>query len=125
MSASETPPSSDRRQYRRYALWFPVTLDVGGRAVRSICRDVSRRGILVSARQLVAGGTAVTVRFHLTPNDPKEHEVPARVVRCEQNENELGLAFPFRLAIQFDAPDEALGAALEHSETLPHLVPVD
>jgi hypothetical protein len=90
-----------------------VTLEVAGREVWSICRDVSRTGILVAARQAIDPETLVLLRFRLAPNDPVEHAVQAIVVRCEQNETELGLAFPWRLAIQFDEPDAALAEAIE------------
>ena len=110
---SDLPPASDRRRYHRYERWFPVTLEVAGRPVWSICRDVSRTGILVAARQAIDPGMAVLLRFRIAPSDPVEREVEAAVVRCEQNESELGLAFPFRLAIEFAVPDESLGAALE------------
>lgn len=119
MPTSDWPPANDRRKFHRYELWFPVTLDVEGRSVWSICRDVSRRGILVSARQPIEEGMAVTVRFRTAPTDKDEHAVDATVVRCEQNPSELVLAFPWRLAIQFVNLDEALGEILERAGTPP------
>ena len=119
MATSEWPPSNDRRHFHRYELWFPVTLEVAGRPVWSICRDVSRRGILVSARRAVDAATPVTLRFRIAATDADERAIDATVVRCEQNASDLGLAFPWRLAIRFENLDDALGDALERAGTPP------
>lgn len=113
MPTTERPPSSERRRYHREERWFPVTIEVAGVPVWSICRDISPTGILVSARQTLATGTEVVLRFRLTPTDGEERVMHALVVRCEQNETELGLAFPCRLAIQFHEIEEALRGASE------------
>lgn len=119
MPKSDWPAANDRRRFHRYELWFPVTLEVAGRAIWSICRDVSRRGILVSARQSIPRETPLIARFRITPTDEEERAVGATVVRCEQNPSELVLAFPWRLAIQFENLDEALGELLERAGTPP------
>ena len=123
MPNSERPPSSEphsdgggdggseRRRYKRHQMWFPVTIDVAGLEIWSICRDISECGLLVSARQALPVGTVVTARFKLTPNE-SDRTVSAKVVRCEQEESEFALAFPSRLGLEFDEPDADLGQIL-------------
>jgi hypothetical protein len=92
-------------------MWFPVTLDVAGLEIWSICRDVSERGFLVAARQALPVGTTVMARFKVTPTE-QDRSVSAKVVRCEQEASEFALAFPSRLGLEFDAPDSELGEIL-------------
>lgn len=105
-------PVSERRRFPRFQRWFPVTVDVAGREVWAICRDVSETGMLVAARQAVDPGTTITLRFKVAASDSAEQVAEARVVRCERNDDDLGLAFPARLGIHFDRPIEALERGL-------------
>jgi hypothetical protein len=103
---TEPPPSVDfpeKRSFRRYRLWFPVTLTADGVAFGAICRDASGGGLLVSSVVPLAVGTKVRARFGVAPAAP-EHDVTAEVRRSESNEGELMLAFPFRLGLRFDNP---------------------
>jgi hypothetical protein len=115
MTTSDRPPGSERRQYERLELWFPVTLDVAGREIWSICRDLSRTGIQVSARQRVPVGTPITVRFRVSPHDTTERVAEGKVVRCEDNETELGLVFPARVAVRFDEAQPPFGEEIERA----------
>jgi hypothetical protein len=116
---SEEPPRSvphgERRRHPRHERWFPVTVDVAGREVWSICRDVSETGMLVASRQPVPPGTPIVLRFKLGAADSDDQVVEAKVVRCERNEDDLGLAFPARLGIHFDRPIEALERGLRET----------
>ena len=104
--------ATERRRFPRFQRWFPVTVDFEGREVWAICRDVSETGMLVAARQPVPAGTAITLRFKVAAGDNSEQVAGARVVRCERNDDDLGLAFPARLGIHFDRPIEALERGL-------------
>jgi hypothetical protein len=116
MVGSSHPPGSERRRYERHSLWFPVTLELAEREVWSICRDVSRTGLLVSARQPVPVGTKVTARFKIVVSQPEEWVLEAKVVRCEENASELALAFPSRIAIEFDEPTPPMGDLVTRAE---------
>jgi hypothetical protein len=102
----------ERRRYPRHQRWFPVTLDISGREVWAICRDVSETGMLVAARQPIDAGTAITLRFKVGAADTEEQVVEARVVRCERNDDDLGLAFPARIGVHFARAVEALERGL-------------
>ena len=97
---SEAPPSEQRR-YVRYKIWFPVTLEVGTGQVWGICRDVSSKGIMISSGVTLERGDRVRAIFKIAP-EGEEHRVPGIVVRSWRNDDELHLAFPFRLAVEFD-----------------------
>jgi hypothetical protein len=101
-------PVSEKRQYRRYEIWFPVTLAVGEREVWAICRDVSPAGVLVSAVTPLEVGTTASARFRLRPSAEGETVATATVVRAELNRDELVLAFPYRIALEFAAPLQGL-----------------
>lgn len=98
---------TEKRNYRRRAIWFPVTLIIEGREVWSICRDVSAGGVLLSATLPLPVGVGVDARFKIR-RDALERVVKGAVVRQEQPEDELALAFPFRFAVEFEAPIEDL-----------------
>ncbi|HVH40980.1 MAG TPA: PilZ domain-containing protein, partial [Labilithrix sp.] len=91
------------RTFRRYSLWFPVTLKAGNREIWAICRDASAGGIHISSVFPLEIGTKVTARFRVSPNEKLERTVEAEVVRSDFNEGELMLAFPFRLGLRFAA----------------------
>lgn len=109
----------ERRSHLRYPLWFPVTLEHAETAIGAICRDASGSGVLISSVAPVAIGESVRVTFRLRPADP-DRVLEGRVARLEGNDDELLLAFPYRLAVEFaneaeDLPD-ALRARTDQSE---------
>lgn len=118
---SAPPPSSglfpEKRTFRRYSLWFPVTLLADGREVWAICRDASAGGILVSSAAPLEPGTRVIATFRVAPEGAPERTASAVVVRSAINEGELVLAFPHRLGLRFDHPLPELPQDLEqHAE---------
>ncbi len=111
--STEAPSSYDgvvteKRAYRRYPIWFPVTIHLahggGEREVWAICRDASARGVLVSAIAPIDVGTAVTARFRVHSAKSPERTIRSRVVREESPEEELTLVFPSRFALEFEEP---------------------
>ena len=115
-----TTSANEKRQYNRLAIWFPVTILSGGREIWAICRDASPGGVLVSAVSSIAIGEKVEARFKVRRAAETEWTAPATVVRHEATEDEMVLAFPFRLALEFVSPIEELlteaAAELEASE---------
>ena len=99
------PPDSfpEKRGFRRYALWFPVTLRTPDGEVWAICRDASAGGFQISSATPLSVKTTLTARFRVAKSST-ERVVEAQVVRSETNEGELMLAFPFRLGLRFTAP---------------------
>lgn len=122
--------SSEKRTFVRYRRWFPVTLLVedGGstREVWAICRDASAGGLLVSSVLPLPVGTGLLARFRVAPNIEHDRVVDAEIVRTAANEDELMLAFPFRLGIRFRAPvTELLGELSDSLGSIPPLEPTD
>lgn len=108
---------TERRNYRRYAIWFPVTIHVESSDVWGICRDASPGGVLVSTVTAIEVGARVSATFRVRPDGP-ERSLGANVVREVANRDELHLAFPHRVALEFDQPADDLLAELErHRDT--------
>lgn len=95
---------TEKRRYQRYSIWFPVTIDDHGREVWGLCRDASSAGVLISSIARLEVGTEVRARFRVAPNSVPERTLDATVVRSDQSRDELILAFPYRIALQFRAP---------------------
>lgn len=109
---------SERRNYRRYAIWFPVTIEVAPTQVWGICRDASAGGVLVSSVSAIEIGARVVARFKVTPRGP-ERALAATVVRELANRDELHLAFPHRIALEFECPaDDLLDELERHRDTI-------
>ena len=109
---------NDKRSYRRYEIWFPVTLErpaapEAERAVWAICRDASPGGILVSSMLPLHLHESCRVRFRLRPDEPTEHIVTGSVVRAERSVDEVALAFPYRTAVEFTTSEDTLLEELE------------
>jgi hypothetical protein len=103
----------DRRTHHRYPIWFPVTVERrDGKPVWSICRDASAGGVMISAVAPLDVAETVTLSFRLDLKEP-ERRIDARVIRTIDNDDELLLAFPFRLALEFIDRDDTLPAALQ------------
>jgi hypothetical protein len=114
----------EKRTFLRYPRWFPVTLtalgdrpddDAAANPIGAICRDASAGGIQVSSLVPFDVGTKVEARFRISRRpDCPEHVAAASVVRSDTNDDELMLAFPFRLGLRFVTPipelPEELGA---------------
>ena len=108
----------DRRTHHRYPLWFPVTVErKDGKPVWSICRDASAGGVLISAVAPLEIGETVTLAFRLGLKESERH-IDARVIRTIDNDDELLLAFPFRLALEFVERDDTLPDALARRAAL-------
>ena len=106
------PDSRERRQYTRYAIWFPITLIAGTREVWAICQDACSKGLLLSSMAPLEVGESVAVKFRVT-REAADLETTARVLRCRLNADELKLAFPYRLAIEFDHAETNLEERLQ------------
>jgi hypothetical protein len=99
-SERRSQPPSERRAYSRYEIWFPVTLVLPDKEVWSICRDASSKGLLVSAMAAIDVGVDVTATFSVTRGS-QNLELHGHVLRHVSNADDLKLAFPYRLAIEF------------------------
>jgi hypothetical protein len=104
---------SEKREYRRYEIFFPVTLRIGEEEIVGVCRDASAKGVLIAAATPVEPGASVVARFRTTTDLRDERTLEARVVRQELSGEELQLAFPYLIALEFAEPDHALVADLE------------
>lgn len=115
---NDTSPASEKREYRRYKIFFPVTLRVGEEDIVGVCRDASAKGVLVAASNPVEPGANVVARFRTSADLRDERTVEARVVRQELSGEEMQLAFPYCIALEFSTPDPDLIADLEARSTV-------
>jgi hypothetical protein len=110
---NDTAPVSEKREYRRYKIFFPVTLRVGEEEIVGVCRDASVKGVLIAAATPVEPGASVVARFRTSTDLRDERTLEARVVRQELSGEEMQLAFPYCIALEFAEPDTALIEDLE------------
>lgn len=110
---NDTAPSSEKRQYVRYPIFFPVTLRIGEEEIVGVCRDASAKGVLIAASTPVEPGASVIARFRTSADLRDERTLEGRVVRQELSGEEMQLAFPYCIALEFSAPDPDLIADLE------------
>jgi hypothetical protein len=123
---------NEKRSHDRYALWFPVTVDVVSRDTTSrapaeggqnlqvwaVCRDASAGGILLTGSRELKVGEVVTVNFRVAPEGP-DRSVSGRIVRVEAPEDNPRAVWPYRMAIEFLEPDAALQAMFARASSRP------
>jgi hypothetical protein len=110
---NDTSPASEKREYRRYKIFFPVTIRIGEEEIVGVCRDASAKGVLIAASTPVEPGAACVARFRTSTDLRDERTLEARVVRQELSSEEMKLAFPYCIALEFAKPDPELVADLE------------
>jgi hypothetical protein len=119
--------TDERRSHQRFSVWFPVTVEQSSERVWAICRDASGGGVLISATSPLTIGATVELKFRLSATEP-DRIFPATVLRMLDNDDELLLAFPFRIALEFKERDDSFPDELnrraeirriESSPTLP------
>jgi hypothetical protein len=97
--------TTERREGDRYQAWFPVQFTAGAlRDHLAISRDVSSRGMQLSAATDLEPGSRVTVSFRVMPDDSKVRSVEGKVVRVEDNTDDPDGLWPLRVAVEFDEP---------------------
>jgi hypothetical protein len=109
--------SEEKREYTRYKIFFPVTLRIGDEEIVGVCRDASAGGVLVAAATPVEPGADVVARFRTSTDLRDERTIAAKVVRQELSGDEMQLAFPYCIALEFASPDPALLEDLEARST--------
>jgi hypothetical protein len=123
---------NEKRSHDRYALWFPVTVDVVSRDTTSrapaeggqnlqvwaVCRDASAGGILLTGSRELKVGEVVTVNFRVAPEGP-DRSVSGRIVRVEAPEDNPRAVWPYRMAIEFLEPAAALQAMFARASSRP------
>ena len=110
---NDTAPASEKREYRRYKIFFPVTLRIGEEEIVGVCRDASAKGVLIAASTPVEPGASCVARFRTSTDLRDERTLEARVVRQELSGEEMKLAFPYCIALEFAKPHPDLVADLE------------
>lgn len=107
----------EKREYRRYKIFFPVTLRIGDEEIVGVCRDASVGGVLIAASTPVEPGANVIARFRTSTDLRDERTIEAKVVRQELSGEEMQLAFPYCIALEFEAPAPDLLEDLESRST--------
>lgn len=101
-SASAPPPpaqKSDRRNRSRVRMALPIRVRNEGAAEESVTLDVSRGGVLFQTARPYPVGQTVWVTMPYQPGS-RQDEVPARVVRVVERNNQRGVALHFTSAAQ-------------------------
>jgi hypothetical protein len=104
-----------RREHGRYRLWFPVQVASGPIDGMAFNQNISAGGMLVAVSARLEVDAKVTVRFQIPPNVAHEHVVEGRVLRIEPNAEDPDGIWPYRIAVAFEAVDEALVPYLERA----------
>ena len=94
----------EKREYRRYPIFFPVTLRIGDEEIVGVCRDASAGGVLVAASTPVEPGATVVARFRTSTELRDERTIAGKIVRQDLSSEEMQLAFPYLIALEFDEP---------------------
>ena len=114
--------SNERRAGARFEVWFPVQIEPsgekGGAPRITVSRDVSTRGILLSAASELTPGAKVTVTFRVLPDEKNERRVEGRVVRVDPNQEDPDGLWPVRLAVEFDERVPELERQLKYAESI-------
>ena len=112
----------ERRTGQRFEVWFPVQVEPaeskGGAPRITVSRDVSARGILLSAASELTPGAKVVVTFRILPDEKNERRVEGRVVRVDPNQEDPHGLWPVRLAVEFDERLPELERQLKYAETM-------
>lgn len=90
-----------------------MTIRVGDEDIVGVCRDASAKGVLIAASMPVEPGATVVARFRTSTDLRDERTLEAKVVRQELSSEEMQLAFPYCIALEFANPDPDLIADLE------------
>jgi hypothetical protein len=107
----------ERRDGDRYQAWFPVQFTAGTlRDHLAVSRDVSSRGIQLSAATDLEPGSRVTISFRVMPDDEEVRFVEGKVVRVEDNTDDPDGLWPLRIAVEFDEPIPDLDKQLAKAE---------
>lgn len=103
-----------RRAHERHAIWLAVELSEHGRETAlAVSRDASKGGVLVLTGVPFEIGAAVRATLRMPPDGVEERTLAAVVVRSEPNREDPDGLWHHRVALRFEAPDEALEAWLE------------
>ncbi len=108
----------EKRSYGRYALWFPVTIDISSRRVWAVCKDVSASGILISGTEELRVGDVVAIRFRVSP-EGADKQLAGRIVRVEPPDDNPRSVWAHRMAIEFVEPDATLQALFAKASSRP------
>lgn len=119
VSDQDRDSAPEKRGYRRYTLFFPVTLRVGTvdhageEEVVGVCRDASAGGVLVAAATPLEPGASVVARLRISSDLRDERTIEGTIVRQELSDGEMRLAFPYSIAVEFLEPAPDLPELLE------------
>lgn len=99
----------------RYRIWFPVKVASGALDGMAFNQNISAGGMLMAVSARLEVDAEVVVRFQVPPDSGQEHVVEGRILRIEQNSDDPEGIWPYRVAVAFEAVDEALIPYLERA----------
>ena len=105
---------SEGRKHSRKPLWVPIGID-GEKSSVGITRDVSVQGVMIAAARRFASGDRVTLRL-LRKDGKSELRANGKVVRVEDELGDAAQFWPWKVAVQLDAPLPELAEMIEDIE---------
>ena len=108
---------SDGRKHARKPLWIPIGID-GAKKTVGITRDASIQGVMIAAARKFQSGERVTLRLLRRDDDGSKTELRAdgKVVRVEDELGDAAQFWPWKVAVQLDAPLPELAEMIEDIE---------
>jgi len=101
--------SQDQRKHHRFTTWLPVRLEATGTEARlGVTHNVSESGVLLVSNASLSAGDPVTIRYRITPLESSESYAIGKIVRVDRNDDDPNGLWPYRVAVQFEAPLEGL-----------------
>jgi hypothetical protein len=105
---------SEGRKFVRKPLWVPIGIDGGKKSV-GITRDVSVQGVMIAAARKFESGERVSLRL-LRKDGKTELRADGKVVRVEDELGDAAQFWPWKVAVQLDAPLPELAEMIEDIE---------
>ena len=79
----------------------------------AVTHDASSAGVMIVAASRLEIGASVDMTFQIPPSGEREVTVRGTVVRVNKNSADPHGMWPYRIAIEFDAPDPELEPVIE------------
>lgn len=107
----------ERRGHTRHTAWFPAKLDAEelGECM-AVTKNVSERGTLLCSADRFAVGAPVTIELHLKAGKEPPRKIPGTIVRLMENEEDPGGLWPYKIAVEFDDPDQVVIERVERGD---------
>ncbi len=110
--------AQEQRRSNRLSTWMPVTVGSShARARISMTHNVSERGVLLVSTEMLQPGEPVVINYCRSVQEKARCEATGRVVRAGLNKEDPKGLWPYRMAVEFDAPIEEFTRVMPVSQS--------